>query len=126
MNKKKHKLLKEPSNEHSYEAWFHLAQWLQRRLKCVTALEAFSFYITVIHVDYIWKLLLILHLWYFYFYANYLSGEPLVLWLSITLTVTCLIRNANFRSLAVCYFSFCCRLPYKMSDYTSLVSQEDH
>jgi hypothetical protein len=23
---RKHKLLKEPSNEHSYEAWFHLAQ----------------------------------------------------------------------------------------------------
>jgi hypothetical protein len=23
-----------PSNENSYQVWFQLAQWLQRRLKC--------------------------------------------------------------------------------------------
>jgi hypothetical protein len=33
--KKNHKLCSGPSNKHSYQDWFQLAQWFQRRkLKC--------------------------------------------------------------------------------------------
>ena len=32
---KNHKLCRDPSNEHSYQVWFQLAKWFQRRrLKC--------------------------------------------------------------------------------------------
>ena len=32
----KKKLCRGPSNEHSYQVWFQLAQWFQRRLKYIS------------------------------------------------------------------------------------------